>query len=46
LEAGARRVARDMAFFVVSVDLTEEGLEQTDNIVDLIFQVVPLLSAL
>lgn len=28
-----------MAFFVVSVDLTEEGSQHTDDIVDLIFQV-------
>jgi insulysin len=39
LDAGSRRVGRDMAFFVVSVDLTEEGNQHTDDIVDLIFQV-------
>jgi insulysin len=31
-----------MAFFVVSVDLTEEGNQHTDDIVDLIFQVQKL----
>ena len=39
LDAGSRRVGREMAFFVVSVDLTEEGNQHTDDIVDLIFQV-------
>ncbi|XP_059471054.1 insulin-degrading enzyme isoform X2 [Neocloeon triangulifer] len=43
LNAGGRRFARDMTFFVISVDLTEKGLEHTDDIVDLIFQYINML---
>jgi secreted Zn-dependent insulinase-like peptidase len=39
LEAGARIGARGFGFFSVTVDLTAEGLNNTDDIVDLIFQV-------
>ncbi|XP_065350054.1 insulin-degrading enzyme-like isoform X1 [Cloeon dipterum] len=43
LNAGCRSVARDISFFAVNVDLTEKGLENVDNIVDLIFQYINLL---
>ncbi|XP_065349180.1 insulin-degrading enzyme-like [Cloeon dipterum] len=43
LIAGCSSVARDIALFDVDVDLTEKGLENVDNIVDLIFQFINLL---
>ncbi|XP_065350637.1 insulin-degrading enzyme-like [Cloeon dipterum] len=43
LIAGCSSVARDISFFAVNVDLTEKGLENVDNIVDLIFQYINLL---
>ncbi|XP_065349186.1 insulin-degrading enzyme-like [Cloeon dipterum] len=43
LSAAYNPVARDISFFAVNVDLTEKGLENVDNIVDLIFQYINLL---
>jgi insulysin len=39
LEAGSHVPARGFGTFKVAVDLTEEGLKNTDNIVEFLFQV-------
>ncbi|KAF4527050.1 hypothetical protein B566_EDAN001599 [Ephemera danica] len=43
LEAGARTGAKGFGFFSVTVDLTEEGVNHTDDIVDLVFQYINML---
>lgn len=39
LVAGSRPSPRGFGFFGVAVDLTEEGMNHTDEIVQLVFQV-------
>ncbi|KOC58791.1 Insulin-degrading enzyme, partial [Habropoda laboriosa] len=43
LEAGKQLGARGFSFFVVFVDLTEEGIQHVDDIVLLIFQYINML---
>ena len=43
LSAYDRRGAKGFGFFNVSVDLTPEGIEKTDDIITLIFQYINLL---
>ncbi|XP_022253443.1 insulin-degrading enzyme-like, partial [Limulus polyphemus] len=43
LEAGYENKAKGFSFFVVSMELTEEGIEHTDDIVTLIFQYINML---
>lgn len=40
LVAGARPTPRGFGFFTVAVDLTEEGMKHTDEIIKLVFQVI------
>lgn len=40
LVAGNRPAPRGLGFFGISVDLTEEGINHTDEIIELIFQVI------
>lgn len=43
LMGGARRGPRGFGFFVISVDLTEEGINYVDDIVTLVFQYINML---
>lgn len=43
LVGGVRQGAKGFAFFVITVDLTEDGIEHVDDIIDLIFQVIIVL---
>ncbi|XP_046368976.2 insulin-degrading enzyme-like [Haliotis rufescens] len=43
LTAGRKSGARGFAFFYVKVDLTEDGLEHTEDIVTLVYQYIHLL---
>lgn len=40
LVAGARPTPRGFSFFTIAVDLTEEGMDHTDEIIQLVFQVI------
>lgn len=43
LYGGPRNGSKGFAFFLISVELTEEGLEHTDEIIGLIFQYLKML---
>ncbi|XP_045541115.1 insulin-degrading enzyme [Papilio machaon] len=43
LEGGGRTGARGFGFFEVHVDLTEDGLEHVDDIVNMVFQYISML---
>ncbi|XP_013144046.1 PREDICTED: insulin-degrading enzyme [Papilio polytes] len=43
LEGGARTGARGFGFFGVHVDLTEDGLDHIDDIVNMVFQYISML---
>ncbi|XP_044760344.1 insulin-degrading enzyme [Coccinella septempunctata] len=46
LVAGARPTPRGFTFFTIAVDLTEEGMKHTDEIIKLVFQYVNMLKQL
>ncbi|XP_045464651.1 insulin-degrading enzyme [Harmonia axyridis] len=43
LVAGARPTPRGFGFFTIAVDLTEEGMNHTDEIIKLVFQYINML---
>ncbi|XP_067129485.1 insulin-degrading enzyme [Centruroides vittatus] len=45
LVGGYKSGAKGFAFFIVNVDLTEDGIEHTDDIVTLLFQYLNMLKA-
>ncbi|KAK4883510.1 hypothetical protein RN001_006829 [Aquatica leii] len=45
LVAGSRPAARGMGFFAISVDLTEEGMFHTNDIIKLVFQYLNMLKS-
>ncbi|CAF0874976.1 unnamed protein product [Brachionus calyciflorus] len=45
LYAGSRREARGFQFFGINLDLTEEGAENVDNIIKLIYQYLKMLKS-
>ena len=45
LYASSSREARGFQFFVISLDLTEEGAENVDNIIKLVFQYLNMLKS-
>lgn len=43
--AGHQNTLRGFGFFEIVVDLTEEGMEHVDDIINIVFQVIFFLSS-
>lgn len=44
LSAGRQTISKDNSFFVISIDLTQDGLNNKDSVIQIIFQYIKMLN--